>query len=157
MLRNQTGMSIESLSLRYHHGCHILWVFRRFPHSYKPKYPKGFPYNELLYADDMLLVGRSAVQLETLLHILETTAREYGLTLNSSKTVHNPINSFRRIAFANGLQVPKEYDTTYLGAKFAASQDPHLEVNTRIQVTMTTWKNYSFFGNTAPLPAAQSL
>ena len=132
-------------------------VFQRLPLSYKPKNPRGFPYSELLYADDTLLVGKSALQLETLLHTLETTAGEYGLTLNSSKSVHIPINSSRRITFASGLPVPKEYDITYLGAKFASSQDPHLEVNTRIQVTMTTWKNYSFFGSTAPFPHAQSL
>ena len=82
----------------------------------------NFPFSNLLYADDTLLISRSANQVSTLVQTLPNTATEFGLTLDLSKTVHIPINSFRKVALSNGGAVPKELDTAYLGAKFAAFQ-----------------------------------
>ena len=67
-------------------------AYDKLPNDYKKKTPRGFPYNDILYADDTLLLGRSAKHLTTLLHVLQKTATEYGMHLNKSKTVHIPLN-----------------------------------------------------------------
>ena len=71
--------------------------------------------------------------------------------------MHIPINSNRSITFATGTPVPKEYDVTYLGAKFAAVPDPQSEVNNRIQNTMTTWRKLFLFWKYSTIPTRTKL
>ena len=122
-------------------------TYDNLPRDYKKKTPRGFPYSDILYADDTLLMGRSAKHLATLLHTLQKTAIEYGMHLNKSKTVHIPINVQDVITFFTGEPMAKELDTMYLGTKFAAFPDPHLELTYRLQSSLLTWRRLFCFGN----------
>ena len=120
-------------------------VSKALPAEFHGRTPLGFPHNHLLYADDTLLVSRSASQLTLFLQTLQLKAAEYGLTLNLQKSVHIPMHSLRNIYFRDGSVVPKEVDTTYLGAKYSTYPDPGLELDHRLQACYSTWRKLFLF------------
>ena len=122
------------------------------PSSFKNKHPRGFPFTDILYADDTLLISKSARHLSTFLHTLEKVAKQYGLTLNRSKTVHIPMNAFDNITFETGEVVSKELETTYLGAKFGVFPDPGLELSNRLQQTLIIWRRLFLFWKYSEVP-----
>ena len=127
-------------------------TYKRLPSPTSRKCPRGFPYSHLLYADDTLLISRSAAQASLLLHTLQQTALDFGLHLNLSKTVHIPLNSFRKVTLMDGQAVPKESDTTYLGAKFGAFPDPGAELDNRLQSAFLTWRKLFLFWKYGEVP-----
>ena len=131
----------------------LLWeTNQRLPPHFKSQTPRGFPFKHLLYADDTLLLSRSAHHLSTLLQTLQSTAKDYGLFLNLKKTVHIPMNSYRTVFFANGEPVPKELDTVYLGSKFTIVPDPRVELEFRLRSAYLTWKKLFIFWRHSQMP-----
>ena len=57
------------------------------------------PVTDLAYADDTLVVARTAEVAETILHSIQRTAKQYGLELNLGKCEVVQINSQQEIAF----------------------------------------------------------
>ena len=47
--------------------------------------PPNHDFDEVLYADDTIIFSTDAETLQSYLHVIETTASKYGLTLNKKK------------------------------------------------------------------------
>ena len=62
------------------------------------------------------------------------------------------MNAFDNIFFDSGDVVPKELDTTYLGAKFGAFPDPSFEISHRLQSTLITWRRLFHFWKYSEVP-----
>ena len=65
-----------------------------------------FPFWDLEYADDTVLLSNSAQQITRLLHLLQREALIRGLTLNLEKCAHLRLHSNSRIPFSPSLHSP---------------------------------------------------
>ena len=79
-------------------------------------YPEGIDFGEVLYADDTILSGKDAKQVQKVLQKIEEVSREYGLTLNKEKCVHLRISNNNRVEHKDKKQMPVEDDTKYFGS-----------------------------------------
>jgi len=68
----------------------------------------GTNFTELLYADDTVLVTRSARSMQTLLHAVQHAGRRIGLTLNKDKTNMLIMNDNGQVTFEDGSLVKEE-------------------------------------------------
>ena len=62
-----------------------------------------FPFWDLEYADDIVLLSNSAQQITRLLHLLQREAHIRGLTLNLDKCAHLRLHSDSRVLFSLSL------------------------------------------------------
>ena len=65
-----------------------------------------FPFWDLEYADDTVLLSNSAQQITRLLHLLQREAHIRGLTLNLDKCAHLRLHSDSRIPYSPSLSSP---------------------------------------------------
>ena len=70
-------------------------------------------YSEVFCADDTILFGTKAYELEKILQNIEEVSSEYGLRLNQKKCEHIHINSNKRIRFKSGREMPAVGSATY--------------------------------------------
>ena len=87
---------------------------------------------DMEYADDTVLLARTAEIATALLHPTEATARPYGLSLNREKTTRLAFNSDEKVTFGDGTEVPRRQKVTYLGA--AVEQDGRNEPELRSRI-----------------------
>ena len=82
---------------------------------------KGTPYKvdlrELFYADDTLIMTKTAAAAEIIFHQIEHESAKYNLKLNYTKCVHLRMNSMEAIDYVNGQQMPTHNEAIYLGGK----------------------------------------
>ena len=79
---------------------------------------------DLEYADDTVLLARTAELAELLLVRTEGEARRYGLRLNMLKTCRLAYNSEQVVRFEDGTQVPRVSKALYLGTLMHQDGDP---------------------------------
>ena len=62
------------------------------------------PYYDIEYADDTLLIARTAQRLQEILTAVETQSAKYGMSLNTSKTSALAMNALQdpRVTFLDG-------------------------------------------------------
>eukprot|EP00969_Alexandrium_andersonii_P315201 13924680-Alexandrium_andersonii.AAC.1 len=70
-----------------------------------------FPHTEILYADDTMIVGKRAREVNLVLHAIEKECGKYNMALNKSKCVCVTMNTRSKVKFADGT-VMKEVDET---------------------------------------------
>ena len=99
----------------------------------------GLEQQEVLYADDTLLLGTDAASLQSYLACLERQAKPHGLHLNRSKCVVMSFNSAENILYGDGAPVPKADSTEYLGAVLTDKVNINAEISKRIQAAAGTW------------------
>ena len=88
---------------------------------------------DLEYADDTVLLARSAEVARALLAATEREAAKYGLQLNRDKTCRLAFNSEEKIGYEDRSQVPRVKKVEYLGVIMDERGDPTEEVNTRVR------------------------
>ena len=103
-------------------------------------YPEGIDFGEVLYADDTILIGKDAEEVQKVLQKIEEVSKEYGLILNKGKVIHLRINNENRVEFKDKKQMPTEDDTTYLGAQLNSKCDITKYINLKTGTATTTWK-----------------
>ena len=74
------------------------------------------PCVDIEYADDTVLLARTAQIASELLGEVEEQAAKYGLALNRGKTVLLTVNSEELVRFRDGSVLPRSQRATYLGS-----------------------------------------
>jgi len=90
------------------------------------------PCMDLEYADDTVLIARTAELANKLLAATEKEAGIYGLRLNEGKTCRLAYGSEETVRFCNGREVPRVQRTEYLGAIVDQTGDSSHELRARI-------------------------
>ena len=81
------------------------------------------------YADDIALLASTPAQAESLLHILEQSARDTGLHVNASKTEYMCFNQTDDISTRKGNPLKQVDKFTYLGSSVPSTEN---DINTRL-------------------------
>ena len=104
-----------------------------------------FNYWELIYADDTMLIGNRARELNILLAAIETECAKYNLKLNYNKCNYIAMNGKAHIHFKN-MEKLKEVDkATYLGGTLTNTASRNEELNNRISKALTTCNKLKTF------------
>eukprot|EP00969_Alexandrium_andersonii_P257729 11395160-Alexandrium_andersonii.AAC.1 len=74
-----------------------------------------FSFGDIEYADDTVIVAKTAKVANFILRTLQKKAGERGLELNKEKTAELAINSDEKIFFEDGTEVPRQDQLKYLG------------------------------------------
>ena len=69
-------------------------------------YSYNTPLTDLCYADDTLLLSKTATGLQDMLHSLQTIAQRFNLRLNLTKCELLQLNGEQDVYFINGVKVP---------------------------------------------------
>lgn len=113
---------------------------------------KEIDFNEILFADDTLLVARNTETITRILHKIELKSQEYNMKLNKDKCIALTMYKENRIKFSNGQKVPKAHAATYLGAQIAKNVNIRLEVNKRITAAAITANQLKLVWGKAQIP-----
>ena len=102
-------------------------------------------FNEVLYADDTLLVSRNAFGMNLLLHAIEEESAYYGLKLNHDKCHVLAMKGHNCIRFEDGSRMQHVEEAVYFGGFLTKHVNIASEVSNRIASAMATWKSLDFF------------
>ena len=105
------------------------------------------PLFDLAYADDTLIVARTARVAEFALHSIESIALQYNLRLNKSKCEYLRMFAQSPISFSDGTELKLVGDSgaKYLGAILTADGRASKEISARIQKAALGVKAVSHF------------
>ena len=70
-----------------------------------------------VYADDTIIMARTAESVEIVLHRIELESSRYSLKLNQNKFIHIQMNAIERIHLQEGNAVPIQTQADYLGGR----------------------------------------
>ena len=124
----------------------------------KPKIRNGrahrAAFNELLFADDTLLISKKRKAMHDLLHLIESESEYYNLRLNQSKCVVMDIKGISNIHFKNFDELKKEQNAKYLGGIINSEARRQEEINTRIKDTYAVFNKLKIFWRKVKNPIA---
>ena len=119
-----------------------------FDHACDPVYLGGKPLSSLLWADDLMIMSRSSVGLQTAIDRTFTFYQNLGLELNTTKTkvlIFNnrglKLNNYQFTAGGNNVEVVDSYQ--YLGIKLKASGSMQLAVTELFDKANRAWFSIS--------------
>ncbi|XP_067125510.1 uncharacterized protein [Centruroides vittatus] len=98
-------------------------------------------FNNLRFADDIVIIEESEEQLEKTLHLLNEEGKRYGLIINSEKT--NTIfgdNNMTRNFLVDKKNIKNVESFTYLGSKLTYNLDCRKEIEIRTAKAKTNLK-----------------
>ena len=104
-----------------------------------------FDYWELLYADDTLLIGNRARELNMLLHAIEEESAKYNMSLNRGKCEYVGMFGGAKIKFKNGTPVKRVVAAGYLGSRITQHADRNMEAVARLSKALNTVERLKFF------------
>ena len=102
-------------------------------------------FNEVLYADDTLLISPNTFGMNLLLHAIEDESAYYGLKLNHDKCHVLAMNGHNCIRFKDGSRMKHVEEAVYLGGILTKHVNIASEVSNRIASAMGTWKSLDIF------------
>ena len=104
----------------------------------------GAEFDEILFADDTILVSESRSTLEKYLQKIEEVSGWYGMRLNKSKceaiTINGRHDAENEIYFLDKTKVPQLNIVKYLGCMVNDKGDPRKEISKRISECMVILK-----------------
>ena len=100
---------------------------------------------ELLYADDTVLIGTRARELNMLIKAIETESAKYNLRLNYDKCNYIGMYGKADIKFKDGSKMQEVQEVTYLGGKLTNKASRHVEVLSRINKALQACMKLKFF------------
>ena len=100
---------------------------------------------ELLYADDTLLVGKRARELNILIEAIEKESTKYNLKLNYKKCNYIAMYCSANIKFADGRKMEETMRATYLGGIITHNVSRNVELNNRISIALGTCNKLKLF------------
>ena len=107
--------------------------------------PESINFNEILYADDTLLVSKNTIGMNTLLHAIEDESAYYGLKLNHDTCVVLAMNGQNRIAFRDGSRMKHAEEATYLDGVLTKKVNITSEISNRIASATASWRSLDMF------------
>ena len=111
---------------------------------------QGINFQELLYADDTLIIAKCAKTANAFLHLIEEESNYLHLRLNHGKCTFMAFNSPNRgIKFRDGTQMQSTEEAKYLGAVVNNKADSSREIRRRISLTISVLKSLDLFWNKA--------
>ncbi len=93
---------------------------------------QGINFKHLLYADDTVIIAKSAKVATKILHLVEQESAYYDLALNKSKCNHISYNHSPTTRFRSGEILTKTEAAVYLGMQVNTKVDPRIEIQRRI-------------------------
>ena len=90
------------------------------------------------YADDTIIMARTAESVEIVLHKIELESSKYSLELNQNICIHIQMDAIERIHFMEGIVVPIQTQADYLGGRIKNTGDHKPEIQHRITATWAT-------------------
>ena len=109
-------------------------------------------FNELVYADDTVLITNNTNAMNRLIEKIQYCAGYYGLNFNEKKCISMNFNTKSKTKFADNSFVPTEENTSYLGANINYKHLPNQEINRRIAACMATLTRLNNFWNNNNCP-----
>ena len=100
---------------------------------------------ELLYADDTVLIGTRARELNMLIRTIENESAKYNLRLNYDKCNYIGMYGKADIKFKDGTKMQEVQEVTYLGGKLTNKASRHVEDLSRINKALQTCMKLKFF------------
>ena len=110
-------------------------------------------FQELLYADDTLIVAKNTQNAREVIRYIEEESAYYNMRLNRDKCVCITFNKNNQVTFADGEPIKNVDETIYLGTQITKKADPKTEINRRISQTMPTLKKLDLFWKQARVPS----
>jgi len=106
--------------------------------------PGDLPANDVLYADDTLLVERSEDTLQQYTNCVAEVGREYGLVFNWSKVELLRVRSMARVLNDTGVEAAPKDPLKYLGTTLTATgTQSGSELSRRLGLAMVDFKSLS--------------
>ena len=100
---------------------------------------------ELLYADDTVLIGTRARELNMLITAIEEESAKYNWRLNYDKCNYIGMYGKADIKFKDGSKMLEAQEVTYLGGKLTTSASRHVEVLSWINKALQICMKLKFF------------
>ena len=142
-------MSIKSLPFYFNYACYVSWCEGTVQRPSTSKKNQNINFQELLYADDALIIAKSAKTANAYLHLIEQESEYLHLRLIHDKCNYISFNTnVGRIKFRNGTMMKSTTEAKYLGAIINDKADPAQEIRRRILSTMPILKRFDIFFGT---------
>ena len=93
-------------------------------------------FNEVLYADDTLLISKNTAGMNKFLHAIEEESTYYGLALNHDKCIVLAMSGRNIIRFRDGSHTRHADEIPYLGGKLTKQVNIASEISSRIASAM---------------------
>ena len=101
---------------------------------------------KLSYADDTIIMSKTAESGEIILHKIELESSKYSLKLNQNRCIHIQMNVVERIHFMNGNTVPIQKQADYLGGRIKTQKITNQSYNTESQPHGRHSENLTYYG-----------
>ena len=111
-----------------------------------------FPHTEILYADDTMIMGKRAREINIILHEIERESAKYNMKLNKGKCEHIDMNCKADIKFENGTKVKETLKAKYLGGTITKKAERIIEINNRLGIAMATVNKLKIFWGKCAAP-----
>lgn len=108
--------------------------------------------DEVLYADDTILVSTSTQEINAQLEAIESIGLGYGMKLNKNKFEIISTAQSGEVHFRTGQKVMEKANITYLGCRLNRQSSVHKEVNARISEAMATLKKLDLLWRLSDCP-----
>ena len=105
----------------------------------------GADFDEVMYADDTILVSESTKTMNLFIRQIEIKGREYGLTLNRKKCELLTTEDKPDIHFEDKEQIKKKDEVKYLGISLNQSGNTRKELSQRIANASRTLHKLQIF------------
>ena len=106
---------------------------------------QGINFQELLYADDTLVLAKNFKIANEYLQLIEEESTYLDLSLNHSKCCYIAYNCQGQVFFKNGDRMTSTDEAKYLGASITQTINPRHEIRKRISATMIVLKKLDTF------------
>ena len=97
-----------------------------------------FNRRELIYADDAMLVGHMATELNILISAIEKASAKYNLKVNYGRCNYIAMNGKARIHFADGKPMKQVDKATHVGVEINTDAGRWSELNNHMNIALTT-------------------
>ena len=104
-----------------------------------------FNWWELIYADDTMLVGHRARELNILIKAIENASDKYNLKLNYGKCNYIAMNGKAHIHFSDGELMKRVDKAMYLGGEITTDAGRWSELNNRMNIALRTCNKLKTF------------
>ena len=98
-----------------------------------------------MYADDTVLIGTRARELNMLINAMEEESEKYKLRFNYDKCKYLAMYEKADIKFRDGSKMQETHEVTDLGGKLTKTASRHVEVLSRISKALQTCMKLKFF------------
>ena len=121
-------------------------------HSADVKMTGGHFLNELVYADDTMVIAYSDARAKRYMNCIAEAGVVFGLSLNWEKIVAMPTGCPARIARPGGTLVEQKSSMVYLGGVLDATGSVSSELNRRLGLAQSDFKNLEKVWKHANIP-----